>query len=227
MGRMASCIGLCSERRSHSPLRQKTRCAIKEKAVYSKPPTPYHRPVSPRAKMAPIRYSPYAISTNPASLKAREKSHRSDLVFESLTHRKTVTKPNEPILCYLHDGLKRGFVREELLIVLAGTELPPLERWYSIGSPISSKSWNHTERRSFLKAPSLVVYFTVVSLSKASITLPYELFPKSLNTSASNACSEFWSPLPLLSVTLLTMNVKIFCGTLSVVRLTVVIFKPW
>ena len=121
MGRMASCIGLCSERRIHSPLRQKTRCAIKEKAVYSKPPTPYHRPVSLRAKMAPIRYSPYAISTNPASLKAREKSHRSDLVFESLTHRKTVTKPNEPILCYLHDGLKRGFVREELLIVLAGT----------------------------------------------------------------------------------------------------------
>ena len=128
MGRMASCIGLCSERRSHSPLRQKTRCAIKEKAVYSKPPTPYHRPVSLGAKMAPIRYSPYAISTNPASLKAREKSHRSDLVFESLTHRKTVTKPNEPILCYLHDGLKRGFVREELVIVLANTELPPLER---------------------------------------------------------------------------------------------------
>ena len=101
MGRMASCIGLCSERRSHSPLRQKTRCAIKEKAVYSKPPTPYHRPVSLRAKMAPIRYSPYAISTNPASLKAREKSHRSDLVFESLTHRKTVTKSNKPfcVIC--------------------------------------------------------------------------------------------------------------------------------
>ena len=31
--------------------------AIKEKAVYSKPSTPYHRPVSVREKMAPFRYS--------------------------------------------------------------------------------------------------------------------------------------------------------------------------
>ena len=31
--------------------------AIKEKAVYSKPSTPYHSPVSVRKKMAPLRYS--------------------------------------------------------------------------------------------------------------------------------------------------------------------------
>ena len=177
--------------------------------------------------MAPLRYSCALSLPIRRAWRRGEKSHGSDLVFESLTHRKSVTKPNEPILCYLHDGLKRGFVRAELVIVLANTELPPLERWYSIDSPISSKSWNHTKRRSFLKAPSLVVYFTVVCLSKASITLPYELFRKSLNTSAINACSEFWSPLPLFSVTLFTKNVKIFCGTLTVVRWTVVVFKPW
>lgn len=38
--------------------------------------------------------------------------------------RKIVNK-NETVLYYLKDGPKRGFVREELLIVTAGTELPP------------------------------------------------------------------------------------------------------
>ena len=32
---------------------------------------------------------------------------------------------NEPVLYYLKDGPKRGFVREELMIVPRGTELPP------------------------------------------------------------------------------------------------------
>jgi len=36
-----------------------------------------------------------------------------------------MTKPNEPVLYYLHDGPKQGFVREELLVVPANTELPP------------------------------------------------------------------------------------------------------
>ena len=36
-----------------------------------------------------------------------------------------ITKPNELVLHYLHDGPKRGFVREELLLVPPDTELPP------------------------------------------------------------------------------------------------------
>ena len=38
---------------------------------------------------------------------------------------RSVTKPDEPVLYYLLDGPKRGFVREELLIVPPDTELPP------------------------------------------------------------------------------------------------------
>ena len=30
-----------------------------------------------------------------------------------------------PVIYYLKDGAKRGFVREELMIVSEGTELPP------------------------------------------------------------------------------------------------------
>ena len=38
---------------------------------------------------------------------------------------KAVTKPEEPVMYYLFDGLKRGFVREELMVVPSDTVLPP------------------------------------------------------------------------------------------------------
>ena len=38
---------------------------------------------------------------------------------------KSIANENEPVLYYLKDGPKRGFVREELMIVPRGTELPP------------------------------------------------------------------------------------------------------
>ena len=37
----------------------------------------------------------------------------------------SIVNENEPVLYYLKDGPKRGFVREELMIVPRGTELPP------------------------------------------------------------------------------------------------------
>ena len=37
------------------------------------------------------------------------------------------TKPNQPVLYYLHDGPKRGFVHEELLVVPPNTQLPPTQ----------------------------------------------------------------------------------------------------
>ena len=39
--------------------------------------------------------------------------------------KRSFTKPNQPVLYYLRDGPKRGFVREELLMVPPDTELPP------------------------------------------------------------------------------------------------------
>ena len=42
---------------------------------------------------------------------------------------RSVTKPDEPVLYYLHgdDAPQRGFVREELLAVPSDTQLPPDE----------------------------------------------------------------------------------------------------
>ena len=39
---------------------------------------------------------------------------------------RSVTKPNEPVVYYLRDGPKWGFVREELLVVPQNTVLPPV-----------------------------------------------------------------------------------------------------
>ena len=38
---------------------------------------------------------------------------------------RSVTKPGDPVLYYLQDGPRRGFVREELLLVPPDTQLPP------------------------------------------------------------------------------------------------------
>ena len=38
---------------------------------------------------------------------------------------KIMIKPDAPVIYYLFDGPKRGFVREELLVVPPNTELPP------------------------------------------------------------------------------------------------------
>ena len=40
---------------------------------------------------------------------------------------KVVTKPKEPVMYYLFDGPKRGFVCEELMVVPLDTQLPPLK----------------------------------------------------------------------------------------------------
>ena len=38
---------------------------------------------------------------------------------------RSIVKMGEPVLYYLKDGPGRGFVREELMVVPRGTELPP------------------------------------------------------------------------------------------------------
>jgi len=38
---------------------------------------------------------------------------------------KSFIKPDQPVLYYLRDRPKRGFVREELLVVPPNTSLPP------------------------------------------------------------------------------------------------------
>jgi hypothetical protein len=56
-----------------------------------------------------------------------ERKCTTDLIWSVTTHsmRNAVQQEGQPVVYYLNDGPQRGFVREELMIVPEGTELPP------------------------------------------------------------------------------------------------------
>ena len=99
--------------------------AIKEKSVSSKPATPYSRPVGLNEKTLPpqvnVRYL-----YQPGELEGVGR-RATDPIWSLKVYNieKAVTKPEEPVMYYLFDGLKRGFVREELMVVPSDTVLPP------------------------------------------------------------------------------------------------------
>ena len=98
--------------------------AIKEKSVSSKPATPYSRPVGVNEKKLPppvnVRYL-----YQPGELEGGRR-RATDPIWSLKVYNieKVVTKPKEPVMYYLFDGPKRGFVREELMVVPADTVLP-------------------------------------------------------------------------------------------------------
>ena len=99
--------------------------AIKEKAVVSQPATKYLRPVGENEKKLPsivlVRYL-----YQPGELEGGVK-RATDPIWSLKVYNleRSFTKPNQPVLYYLADGPKRGFVREELLVVPPDTTLPP------------------------------------------------------------------------------------------------------
>ena len=104
---------------------KKPAVAIKEKEVFSKPSTKYNRPVGLNEKKLPplinVRYL-----YQPGELEGGTK-RATDPIWSLKVYQvvENKTKPNEPVVYYLSDGPKRGFVREELLVVRPNTQLPP------------------------------------------------------------------------------------------------------
>ena len=99
--------------------------AIKEGIVDAKSSTFYSRPVGKKEKRLDssvnVRY-PFAPGELEGGGKRAIDPNWSLKVFNIL---KSIANENEPVLYYLKHGPKRGFVREELMIVPRGTELPP------------------------------------------------------------------------------------------------------
>ena len=99
--------------------------AIKKKSVYSKPVTPYSRPVGVNEKKLPplvnVRYL-----YQPGELEGGRR-RAADPIWSLKVYNieKVVTKLKEPVMYYLFDGPKRGFVSEELMVVPPDTKLPP------------------------------------------------------------------------------------------------------
>ena len=104
---------------------KKPAVAIREKAVSSKPATTYMRPVEDNERKLPseahVRYLYY-----PGELEGGGR-RATDPIWSLKVFKihKLVTKPETPVVYYLLDGPKRGFVREELMVVPLGTVLPP------------------------------------------------------------------------------------------------------
>ena len=101
--------------------------AIKEKSVFSKPATPYSRPVGLNEKKLPFQVNVRYLY-QPGELQGGGK-RATDPIWSLKVYKieKVVTKPKEPVMYYLFDGPKRGFVREELMVVPPDTQLPPLK----------------------------------------------------------------------------------------------------
>ena len=105
---------------------KKPASAIKEKNIVAKPSTPYLRPVGVNEKKLPplihVRYL-----YQPGELEGGTK-RATDPIWSLKVYQvvKNMTKPNEPVVYYLSGGPKRGFVREELLVVPPNTQLPPM-----------------------------------------------------------------------------------------------------
>ena len=100
--------------------------AIKAKTMAQKPSSVVpDRPVSHKEQRLPsgvgVRYL-----YQPSELEGGRR-RATNPVWSLTVHRlgRSVTKPGEPVLYYLQDGLPRGFVREELLVVSPDTQLPP------------------------------------------------------------------------------------------------------
>jgi len=103
---------------------KKPAIAIKEKSVYARPSTPYSRPVGKSEKILPslvqVRYL-----YQPGKLEGGVK-RATDPIWSLKVYsiERSFTKPDQPVLYYLRDGPKHGFVREELLVVPPNTTLP-------------------------------------------------------------------------------------------------------
>ena len=104
---------------------QKPAEAIKKKTVSAKPSTPYLRPVGVNEKKLPSDLSVRYLY-QPGELEGGRR-RATNPIWSLKVHEieKIMVKPNAPVICYLSDGPKRWFVREELVVVPSDTQLPP------------------------------------------------------------------------------------------------------
>ena len=105
---------------------QKPAVAIKEKNVSAKSSTPYLRAVGEREKSSPRSLVNVRYLYQPGELEGGVK-RATDPIWSLKVYNieRSFTKPNQPVLYYLHEGPKRGFVHEQLLVVPPNTTLPP------------------------------------------------------------------------------------------------------
>ena len=99
--------------------------AIKEKVVDSKKPN-YLRPVGKNEKRLDSSVNVRFLFA-PGELEGgQRRATDPNWSLKVFSIDRAIVNEREPVLYYLKDGPKRGFVRQELMIVPPGTELPPV-----------------------------------------------------------------------------------------------------
>jgi len=100
--------------------------AIKSKVIKTKKPS-YNRPVGVNEIKLSATNQLYRYLYQPGELEGGQHHRATDPIWSIDKYRigKTLTKSEQPVLYYLEDGPKRGFVREELLPIPDDTHLPP------------------------------------------------------------------------------------------------------
>ena len=99
--------------------------AIKKKVVDSKKPN-YSRPVGKNEKRLDSSVNVRFLFA-PGELEGgQRRATDPNWSLKVFSIDRAIVNEKEPVLYYLKDGPKRGFVREELMIVPPGTELPPV-----------------------------------------------------------------------------------------------------
>ena len=96
---------------------------IEDKAVCSKPSTTYSRPAGVDKKI-PTSVGVHYLYKSGKLEGGRRRATDPIWSLKVFGIEKAVSEPNEPVLYYSSDGPKRWFVREDLLVVPPGTELP-------------------------------------------------------------------------------------------------------
>ena len=103
---------------------KKPAVAIKDKSVDVKSSTTYSRSIGLKEKRLDFSNVRYLFAAG--ELEGDQKcASDPEWSMKFFNIDRTLVNKNEPVLYYLKDGTKCGFVREELQIVPPGTELPP------------------------------------------------------------------------------------------------------
>ena len=100
---------------------------IKEKAVSAKRSTCYSRTVGEKEKKMPSNVNVRFLYQAGELEGGTKRASGPIWSLKVYTLERLVTKPAEPAPYYLCHGLKRGFVRKELLVVPPNTQLPPTQ----------------------------------------------------------------------------------------------------
>ena len=206
MGRSASFFGLCSERRSHSPHRQKTRCGHQRKSRLFQTLYSLSQPCWRARENGSPPIQLCAISTNPASLKAEGKEPQIQSgLWKSNTSKKR------------HQTQWTDFV---VFARWAQTWLRSRRAAYRACRHRASAAWEMIFDR-------LANLFQILKPHRGAFTrcilhgrvpcqsvhhLTIRAIPQKLYY-LGKQCFGFLSSLRPFSVTLFTKNVKIFCGT--------------